>query len=494
MRALFLVLIVWAAAPANAFAQSDALQRYLGPVLAQDAEALATAAPEARETAAIRNLLPHRHSNGFVEFVNEIGVPRFGDLMDAVDALRLNKMVANAPGVGGTALVSRVAVPAVIGAAIEYGSILQQTTGTTTTLRGNALGITRMLLGAEQFPYCPEIASGECTGLVRHLRNVSGTVGFESVRDPAEAPAGEPTPAQLAGDEFRVASLGVRLDLTPSNNLDDPKYVQAWAAAIAQLRTHPAAAALSAAVIDAFAGPEGGVHPIYQPWMAETTQLLKEAPAASFYDVLESRLVLLANRMTESDPDFSRNRAALRRAYANYFEVRDALIREAHVHKASLEYTNHRPPGQPATSNVRFIYSHQPTAAPAVVTLNTAATLYHEVPAGSSARTLRDVQLAAQLDRRLRIIPQFGQAVLTIGAYYQWLAEDALVTAPQGAAVVLPATKGHIGVLQGKVAIPLSDVVKVPVSITWASRRELIKEKDIRGQIGLTLDLDSLFR
>lgn len=494
MRAAAALLILLVSPAGSAFGQSPAVERYLGPVLLKDAGTLAAAAPGSRDARAIRNLLPHLNSNGFMEFVNELGVPRLGDLIDAVDALRLNKMVAGAPGSGGTALVSRVAVPAVIGAAVEYGSILQQTTGTTTTLRGNALGIARLLFGAEQFPYCPQIASSGCSARVRRLRSVSGAVAFESVRAPAGAAAGPPTPAALAGDEFRVASLGLRLDVTPSNQLDDPKYVRAWSEAIAQLRTHPAAAALSEAVMAAFAGPAGGVHPVYQPWMAQTTQLLQDAPGESFYDVLEARLALLANRMTESDADFAGRVAGLRRAYATYFDARDALIREAHVHKASLEYTSDRPAGQPATSNLRFIYSHQPTAAPAVVTLNTAATLYHDVPAGGAAGRLRDVQFSAQVDRRMGIVPQFGQAVLTIGAYYQWMPDGAVIVAPADALTLLPDTKGHIGVLQGKVSIPLSDVVHVPVSITWATRRELIAEAVVRGQIGLTLDLDSLFR
>ncbi len=35
--------------------------------------------------------------------------------------------------------------------------------------------------------------------------------------------------------------------------------------------------------------------------------------------------------------------------------------------------------------------------------------------------------------------------------------------------------------------------VKVPVSFTLANRTELIKEKEVRGTIGVTFDFDSLF-
>jgi hypothetical protein len=34
----------------------------------------------------------------------------------------------------------------------------------------------------------------------------------------------------------------------------------------------------------------------------------------------------------------------------------------------------------------------------------------------------------------------------------------------------------------------------VPISFTWSNRTELINESEKRGQIGLTLDLDSIFQ
>ena len=84
--------------------------------------------------------------------------------------------------------------------------------------------------------------------------------------------------------------------------------------------------------------------------------------------------------------------------------------------------------------------------------------------------------------------------------------DDALISigpgniAP-GSGIVLPqpavkllGTKGSIGVFQGKLSLPLGQTMKVPLSVTWANRTELINEKEVRGQIGVTLDMDSLFR
>ena len=59
---------------------------------------------------------------------------------------------------------------------------------------------------------------------------------------------------------------------------------------------------------------------------------------------------------------------------------------------------------------------------------------------------------------------------------------------------MLLGTKGHIGVVQGKLTIPINGIVRVPISVTWSNRTELIKQEDLRGQIGLTFDLDNVFR
>jgi hypothetical protein len=48
-------------------------------------------------------------------------------------------------------------------------------------------------------------------------------------------------------------------------------------------------------------------------------------------------------------------------------------------------------------------------------------------------------------------------------------------------------------VAQGKLSVSLSDAVKVPLLVTWASRQELIDADEVRDQLGLTLDLDQLF-
>jgi hypothetical protein len=118
-------------------------------------------------------------------------------------------------------------------------------------------------------------------------------------------------------------------------------------------------------------------------------------------------------------------------------------------------------------SNVRLIVSHQPSKAPLLFTANFAVEWYDTVPTGLKQGRLRDVQAAAQVDRRLGNIPNLGTATLTLAYYYQWMKDNALITIPAGntapgTGIVLPgaastllATKGNIDIFQAKVTVPI---------------------------------------
>jgi hypothetical protein len=48
--------------------------------------------------------------------------------------------------------------------------------------------------------------------------------------------------------------------------------------------------------------------------------------------------------------------------------------------------------------------------------------------------------------------------------------------------------------LQGKVKIPVAEGIDLPLSLTFANRTNLIRERDVRGQFGFTFDSAKLFR
>jgi hypothetical protein len=486
-----------------------AIDAYVGDT--GDYKAVVSTAPGTRTDEQIENVLPTSKFFNFAEYVaaKRTGVDIFTFLKD-VDKLRMNKQLGSPGGATGvTSLISNVAGPGLIGLGVEYGAIQENSSGNTTTLRANLLGVSRLLLGQQTFPYCAEINQKACQPASRWLRRFSGNASFQNTNSTTATTTATPvnsttpTAVDLFGNGYKMISWGARFDIT-ANDPNDPGFLDRFEGAISTLRNRSEPASLAQSIEALFSDPV--VAGIYDTWEAQTRTILQNATKDEFKQKLEHQLDVLVDNLVARSPDFLAKVEALRGAALNYFSVRDDLLRDIQSRRFSVEYTNLHALNQPTTSNLRFIFSHQPSAAPLLITANAAMTWYNSLPAGATTGRLRDVQAAAKIDRRLGQIPNLGNAVLTVGGYYQWMKEDALIeigpgnVAP-GSGIVLPGTaatllgtKGNIGIVQGRVTVPLNNTVKIPLSLTWSNRTELIKESDTRGQIGVTFDIDSLFR
>jgi hypothetical protein len=219
-----------------------------------------------------------------------------------------------------------------------------------------------------------------------------------------------------------------------------------------------------------------------------------------------------------------------------YMLARDAALNAARQKLANgltFEYDYSRPSNQPRISTARVIYTFHPgtisadtstTAQPgakaaqagapaankpattsatpsktvndSAVTFNFAADLYDSPPPGTNA--LRDLQAAVQLDHH------FGNTIATLAGYYQYQHSPAALTigagnlAPgtnivlNGTAATLLAPKGNIVVAQAMVTFPLKSGTKLPVSVTWSNRTDLLKGNELRGHVGFNFDWSSL--
>jgi hypothetical protein len=149
----------------------------------------------------------------------------------------------------------------------------------------------------------------------------------------------------------------------------------------------------------------------------------------------------------------------------------------------------------PSLSNVNLVLEKgfQGVNAPEL-TFNTGVTFFNTSSSGTAKwGKVRDYTASAELDVPLKEIQNVGQPTLSFAAQFLSLLEE-----PLGQQVMLNGVtisrKGNMGVFQTKLSIPVKDSgVKIPISFTYASRTELIKEKDVRGNIGITFDLDTLF-
>jgi len=106
---------------------------------------------------------------------------------------------------------------------------------------------------------------------------------------------------------------------------------------------------------------------------------------------------------------------------------------------------------------------------------------------------VRDWRFSGELDIPLPEIPQLGKSTLAFSGLFLSLLEE-----PLGQQVlvngVADSRTGSIGLFQAKFTVPVKGAgVKIPISLTAANRTELIKENDVRGTIGVTFDLDSIF-
>ena len=105
----------------------------------------------------------------------------------------------------------------------------------------------------------------------------------------------------------------------------------------------------------------------------------------------------------------------------------------------------------------------------------------------------RDFRLAGKWDFPVGHVPAFiAKGTLTFSGLFEHLHQKPLeidlsindVTVNQ---------PGNMGVFQAKYTVPVGDSgIQVPISFTASNRTELIKERELRGNIGITFDLDKL--
>ncbi len=500
MRSLLLAAFVFIAPPVAAQApqaggQVDALQSYRAKI-----EQFESANGEQRAAAA-------RHAldilaNNERDFTNYMISPEariryaFVKLSKALEESRIDKQVG--AGSGTTSLVSKGSVPAVLGLAVENGALTQTTIGNGITFRGNLAGISKLLLGREMFPYCPpgkETGGTKCAedAFTRGLEHLSFVVLFDASRD-SQNGAAAPV---FTGSHRQISSFGIHFDIYNHRDVTSDDYKQKWRARMqssgaAALRN--AGASLGLRLNDAY----GTVlkSDDYSKWLGQSVGKLLAAQPAQAEPVFFGQLDELAALARRVDPEIDEKLAAILDAYDRYFAETDQLLQDvANKPIFAFEYTADRPVNQPALSNFRLIFEHQPFHGKAAFTANAAFTVCNSTPAGAPARwkRLRDLQAGVEFDKPFGNVARYGPVVFSLAGSFQHLREPAVLPDAASSALLI-APKGNIGAAQAKLTIPIKGSgVKIPIALTYSSRTELADKADVRGNIGLTFDTDTLF-
>ena len=147
----------------------------------------------------------------------------------------------------------------------------------------------------------------------------------------------------------------------------------------------------------------------------------------------------------------------------------------------------------PSLHTVRAIYAQGLLKTNLDFTANVSASWFGDERPGMSG-SFRDIKAGFAGTFRLRDLANYGAPALSVAALYAYLHQPPLgigLVAFNDAAINKP---GHMGVFQAKLEFPTANnAMRIPLSFTYSNRTELIKESDVRGQIGISFNLDALF-
>jgi hypothetical protein len=388
-------------------------------------------------------------------------------------------------------------LPAAFGFALESGSITRSITGTTATIQINPAGL-----------FC---ASGDNATAVRVRDNGCGgydfarrlgvSLSFNTSR--GEAPAGGLKPL---GDQF--AQAAIRAELVNRRQPSSPAFarrVAAWEA-----KNTPLTAEINR--LRALVRSLSQDRNFRADFQARVEENLKQAMAAKESDEqLTSRILQAANAVAEEmlqRPEIGSRIDGALPFYVDAIKADRDLVRQlAHDWVVTAEYVFERPdistegidgivtPGErpPSLHTARLIAAKGLPDLNLDFTLNVSSSWFGEARPELRGQW-RDFKIAGDAKFLLREIPDFGVPVISIAGLWMHLDQRPLginVEALNQTEINQP---GNLGVFQVKLELPTANAaMRIPISFTYASRTELIRESDVRGQIGITLNLDSLF-
>ena len=406
-------------------------------------------------------------------------------LVDAEEA-RVDKQVgAASSNAGTTSLVTKGGTPAILGLAVENGALEREINGTTLTFRGNPVGLIDALRNKGFISSFEDDSPS-----TRLLRKTSFAFSFDTSRGDE--------PGVFTARKQQLSSVSGRIEFINQRDPRNREYRTDWENFLATNAQAFLGALVQFKGVLSEVVPGTGVGAIpaqfrykdlpLRDWLTATEAAIAGAAPGNVETVLKAQLAKLP--IDELSEETVASLTNVARQFGVFIEGRQRILdRVAKGTIATFEYTNKREVTAPDTSNFMGIYE---TAFGKNVdfTFNGALTIFNKLPTGPNAKRLRDFQFAGQLDFPFGDVNGVGQFVLSASGKYERLMQ--LASTETG--VVLPDADGDIAIGQVKLSIPIKGLgIRLPLSLSFANRTELIKEKEVRGNFGLTFDLDTLF-
>lgn len=423
-----------------------------------------------------------------------------GDVQDR----RTDKQVGSDPqATGTTALVVKGGAPALLSWAVENGAAVASTTGTTISFRFNPLGLIHAL---GETGYFASYDESEKDPFTKFLRKTSFGLSFDASRGT--------NPIVFTGSKQQISGWSARCEFVSDRDPRNPKYSNDWAKLVdeQQIDYTNAAVKLRAALVESPHCSDPTLNPcpreklivaqfkdpVLQKWLEETNDALRKVkPDATTSEstVIADVESIIRKQVGALSVDkigaTSRNQIiSFVESLDSYLKGRETLLtRIAKGKVMAFEYTNHREVNAPDTSNFMFI-AEKGTVKNMDLTFNASLNMFNKRPAGVNVSRIRDFVFAGQFDAPLREISGVGLPVFSIAGRYERVTNNAF--ALDG--TVVPNTKGDVGSVQLKLLLPIKGTgIRVPISVTFANRTELIREREVRANFGFTFDFDRLF-
>ena len=435
----------------------------------------------------------------------------FDTVVNAWERVRVDDQVGpSVKGGGTTDLVSRPSTPELLGLALQAGALSETVSGSTATFNGNAYGAYRAIIGQ------PAICLVCSASAWKNLNfSASFDLSRQSTKQVATAGAANPsTPAigtvQLPQSSRQLSSITARYDIYNPLDPRSKEFKKAWSTAF---QKHQQDLANAAKDLD------DALRVILQPLVSDTdlqkiedsfaTRLVQDAStnnATQMKADFEAFFSQLKQHADKDIPDLNQKLTAAAAAYARFSVINNTAVLEARGKpQFTAEYIYNRPASQPDTHDFKLIYGYTPKSATGTLfTLNAAGSIYGgSIAPGAKYGRFRDFQFAAQLDRSLGNV-MTNPAILTVAGYVQYQFDPSILNIGPGnlvpgTSIVLPGnaqvllgTKGALGILQAKVTVNTKAGVKIPIGVSWANKTDLLNATDVRGNIGITYDFNSI--
>lgn len=413
-----------------------------------------------------------------------------------VEAKQPDKQVGASGGTGGsTSLVSHGLAPALLGFALEAGGIERDISGSVVTLRANPV----TLIQALAKKYGPGVTPPS-DALLNALNRVSVAGTFDTSRTATST--GSDTVSPFLANYKQLTEFSARAAIW---NGRDPYRRKNWIKFNKLAKTPEAALMAEATAQIAVALATDAA---YLEQVQATMRGLGSANAEERNDALAAHVKVLRAAMQRVSATAGSAAKTFVESSVKARGAREALVQEiAGQAVINLEYVLVRPPAvaptasstagttglnvNPDVSALRLVGTWK--AGTSDVSWNAAATMFHTLRPGMHGN-FRDFNTGASVSTPVGTIPNVGPVSFTAAGRYMHLHQK-----PVGIAVLFNSTKinqpGDIWWAQAKFTFPgPNNAIKIPLSFTYASRTELIAEKDVRVNVGFTFDLDAVLK